>query len=61
MGNVQIKSFLYFCGKYEALHFSDTGIPVLRTGCVKRRYREFVNLMLRLEDNSAYKKLLKGL
>ncbi|XP_076457272.1 uncharacterized protein LOC143291305 [Babylonia areolata] len=45
--------------EYEALHFSETGIPVMKTGTAKRRYREFVNLMSRLEDNPAYKRLLK--
>ncbi|KAL8574955.1 hypothetical protein ACOMHN_052120 [Nucella lapillus] len=45
--------------EYESLHFSETGIPVMKTGTAKRRYREFVNLMSRLEDNTAYKRLLK--
>ena len=46
--------------QYEALHFSESGLPVLKTGMAKRRYREFVNLMSCLEDNSAYKGLLRG-
>ncbi|KAK7091845.1 uncharacterized protein [Littorina saxatilis] len=45
--------------EYEALYFSETGNPVLKTGVAKRRYREFVILMSRLEDNPAYKKMLK--
>ncbi|KAK7488948.1 hypothetical protein BaRGS_00019752 [Batillaria attramentaria] len=52
-------SYTLYHIEYEALHFSESGNPVLRTGTVKRRHREFTNLMSRLEDNAAYKRLLK--
>nr|KAG5701093.1 hypothetical protein BaRGS_002569 [Batillaria attramentaria] len=54
-------SYTLYHIEYEALHFSESGNPVLRTGTVKRRHREFTNLMSRLEDNAAYKRLLKEL
>ncbi|XP_041360552.1 sorting nexin-19-like isoform X2 [Gigantopelta aegis] len=45
--------------EYVALYFSEGGHPVLKSGLVKRRFREFVNLQARLDDESKYKNLLK--
>nr|KAI8732576.1 sorting nexin-19 [Biomphalaria glabrata] len=47
--------------EYEALYFTEEGKSVMRTGIVKRRYREFTNLQSRLEGQQAYKKYLKNL
>ena len=47
--------------QYEAIHPTDEGIFVHRSGTVKRRFREFVNLQARLEDNPLFKKSMKGL
>ncbi|ESO93531.1 hypothetical protein LOTGIDRAFT_232606 [Lottia gigantea] len=44
--------------QFEAMYFSDSG-PVVKTGKVKRRFREFVNLNSRLESSTYYKNLLK--
>ena len=52
---------LYSFAQYEAIHPTEDDIYVHRSGMVKRRFREFVNLQLRLEDNPLYKKSLKGL
>ena len=54
--------FIYiFFLQYEAIHPTDEGIFVHRSGTVKRRFREFVNLQARLEDNPLFKKSMKGL
>ncbi|XP_071110942.1 sorting nexin-19-like [Haliotis cracherodii] len=44
--------------EFNALYFSD-GPPVMKSGGVKRRFREFVNLQARLDAKDNYKKLLK--
>ncbi|XP_053381962.1 sorting nexin-19-like [Mercenaria mercenaria] len=45
--------------EYEALYQSDIGELVYKSGTVKRRFREFINLQSRLEDNPSYKKSMK--
>ncbi|XP_060080443.1 sorting nexin-19-like [Ylistrum balloti] len=45
--------------QYDALYSTETHSLELRTRSVKRRFREFVNLQARLEDNEAYRKSLK--
>lgn len=44
--------------QYDAV-YEDQGTPRVRTNKVKRRFREFINLQNRLEDNPEYKKSLK--
>lgn len=44
--------------QYDAV-YEDQGTPRVRTNVVKRRFREFINLQNRLEDNPEYKKSLK--
>lgn len=44
--------------QYDAV-YEDQGSPRVRTNVVKRRFREFINLQNRLEDNPEYKKSLK--
>ncbi|XP_050419333.1 sorting nexin-19 [Patella vulgata] len=51
-------SYTLYIVQFEAMYFSDKG-PVLRSGTTKRRFREFVNLNSRLDNNSYYKDLLK--
>jgi hypothetical protein len=41
--------------------FEELGASKDRTNTVKRRFREFINLQNRLEDNPSYKKSLKGM
>ncbi|RUS86484.1 hypothetical protein EGW08_005734, partial [Elysia chlorotica] len=45
--------------QYEALYFSEEGKSIIRSGTVRRRYREFLNLQSRLESQSTYKQFLK--
>ncbi|XP_069125106.1 sorting nexin-19-like [Argopecten irradians] len=45
--------------QYDALYSTEANSLELRTRSVKRRFREFVNLQARLEDNDAYRKSLK--
>ncbi|XP_060583829.1 sorting nexin-19-like [Ruditapes philippinarum] len=45
--------------EYEALYQSDVGELVYKSGTVKRRFKEFINLQSRLEDNPVYKKSMK--
>ncbi|XP_033742273.1 uncharacterized protein LOC117328815 [Pecten maximus] len=45
--------------QYDALYNTEANSLELRTRSVKRRFREFVNLQARLEDNEAYRKSLK--
>ncbi|OWF45493.1 sorting nexin-19-like [Mizuhopecten yessoensis] len=45
--------------QYEALYSTESNSVEIRTRSVKRRFREFVNLQARLEDNEAYRKSLK--
>ncbi|KAL3891820.1 hypothetical protein ACJMK2_004066, partial [Sinanodonta woodiana] len=45
---------------YDAFYPDETGELVPKKGMVWRRFREFINLHLRLEDNPEYKKSLKG-
>ncbi|BFZ21063.1 hypothetical protein BsWGS_24102 [Bradybaena similaris] len=47
--------------EYEALYFTEEGKSVIRTGNVRRRYREFLSLQSRLESHSGYKKYLKNM
>ncbi|XP_067664484.1 sorting nexin-19-like [Haliotis asinina] len=44
--------------EFNALYFTD-GPPVMKSGAVKRRFREFVNLQARLDAKDNYKKLLR--
>ncbi|GFO46174.1 sorting nexin-19 [Plakobranchus ocellatus] len=44
---------------YEALYFSEEGKSIIRSGTVRRRYREFTNLQSRLENQIAYKQFMK--
>lgn len=44
--------------QYDAV-YEDQGTPKVRTNVVKRRFREFINLQNRLEDNPEYKRSLK--
>jgi len=46
--------------KYEALYPTEDGGSAVRTGSVKRRYSEFINLQLRLEDKTQYRSSMKG-
>ncbi|KAK3089975.1 hypothetical protein FSP39_008133 [Pinctada imbricata] len=45
--------------EYAAWYTTDDNVRKLRTQTVKRRFREFVNLQGRLEDNPSYKASLK--
>lgn len=47
--------------QYDALYVTESGELALKSGEVKRRFREFLNLQLRLEEKRAYKKTLKGI
>ncbi|CAE1166281.1 SNX19 [Acanthosepion pharaonis] len=47
--------------QYDALYVTESGELALKSGEVKRRFREFLNLQLRLEEKRAYKKILKGI
>lgn len=47
--------------QYDALYVTESGELSLKSGEVKRRFREFLNLQLRLEEKRAYKKTLKGI
>ncbi|XP_059158195.1 sorting nexin-19-like [Physella acuta] len=61
MTNTEFRSttqYSLYIIEYEALYFSE-GNPVIRSGLVKRRYREFINLHSRLEGNQSYRKHLK--
>ncbi|GFS08788.1 sorting nexin-19 [Elysia marginata] len=44
---------------YEALYFSEEGKSIIRSGTVRRRYREFTNLQSRLESQVSYKQFMK--
>ncbi|CAC5390196.1 SNX19 [Mytilus coruscus] len=53
--------FVLYVIQYDALYWVEAEKePVLRTRQAKRRHREFINLHSRLEDNTLYKKSLKG-
>ncbi|XP_076072193.1 uncharacterized protein LOC143044184 [Mytilus galloprovincialis] len=53
--------FVLYVMQYDALYWVEAEKePVLRTRQAKRRHREFINLHSRLEDNTLYKKSLKG-
>jgi hypothetical protein len=54
-------SLIYNLFQYEALYQSDVGELVYKSGTVKRRFKEFINLQSRLEDNPVYKKSMKGI
>ncbi|KAL5014032.1 hypothetical protein ScPMuIL_008302 [Solemya velum] len=45
--------------EFEALSRLPDGEIVQQTGCVKRRYREFVNLKVRLDDDPLFKNSLR--
>ncbi|KAH3898458.1 uncharacterized protein LOC127864827 [Dreissena polymorpha] len=47
--------------EYDALYGTEDGELVHRTGMVKRRYSEFINLQSRLEDNKDYKRRMKDI
>jgi len=50
-----------FLFQYDALYFTESGFLEHRTKDVKRRFREFINLQARLEDNENYKQSLRGI
>ncbi|KAK3610074.1 hypothetical protein CHS0354_032160 [Potamilus streckersoni] len=54
-------SYTLYKVEYDALYPDETGELVPRKGTVWRRFREFINLQVRLEYNSEYKKSLKGI
>ncbi|XP_052764230.1 uncharacterized protein LOC128206099 [Mya arenaria] len=51
---------LYYV-QFEALYPTEDNEHVYKTGTVKRRYSEFINLQLRLEDNPKYRRSMKAI
>ncbi|KAL4218053.1 Sorting nexin-19 [Mactra antiquata] len=47
--------------EFEALYQTEESTLVHKSGTVKRRYSEFVNLQSRLDDNAVYKKSMKDI
>ncbi|XP_064597089.1 uncharacterized protein LOC135463654 [Liolophura sinensis] len=60
IANKGSSSYTIYKIEFEAWYWAD-GEVVLRKGTVLRRFREFVNLQARLEDNPTYKPCLKDI